>query len=94
MRCHDDRYQLDREVFRLYYTSECEDQQTIDIYFEDNHDQFYQLTFTFNNEAKDEEEEPTTETTLNLSELSSLQSTSILNQRWQALACRVSATNN
>ena len=24
----------------------------------------YQLTFTFNNEAKDEEEEPTTETTL------------------------------
>lgn len=27
-----DRYPLDREVFRLYYTSECEDQQTIDIY--------------------------------------------------------------
>ena len=31
-----DRYPLDREVFRLYYTSESEDQQTIDIYFEDN----------------------------------------------------------
>ena len=59
-----DRYPLDRDVFRLYYTSECEDQQTIDVYFEDNHDQLYQLTFTFNNEAKDEEEEPTTETTL------------------------------
>ena len=29
-------YPLDREVFRLYYTSECEDQQSIDIYFEDN----------------------------------------------------------
>ena len=28
-----DRYPLDREVFRLYYTSECEDQQSIDIYF-------------------------------------------------------------
>ena len=27
-----DRYPLDREVFRLYYTSECEDQQSIDIY--------------------------------------------------------------
>ena len=31
-----DRYPLDREVFRLYYTSECEDQHSIDIYFEDN----------------------------------------------------------
>ena len=51
-----DRYPLDREVFRLYYTSECEDQQTIDVYFEDNHDQVYQLTFTFNNEAKEEED--------------------------------------
>ena len=47
---------LDRDVFRLYYTSECEDQQTIDVYFEDNHDQLYQLTFTFNNEAKEEED--------------------------------------
>ena len=51
-----DRYPLDRDVFRLYYTSECEDQQTIDVYFEDNHDQVYQLTFTFNNEAKEEED--------------------------------------
>ena len=51
-----DRYPLDRDVFRLFYTSECEDQQTIDVYFEDNHDQFYQLTLTFNNEAKEEED--------------------------------------
>ena len=50
-----DRYPLDREVFRIYYTSECEDQQTIDIYFEDNHDQLYQLTFTFDNESENEE---------------------------------------
>ncbi len=49
-----DRYPLDRDAFRLYYTSECEDQQTIDVYFEDNHDQLYQLTF--NNEAKEEED--------------------------------------
>lgn len=51
-----DCYPLDRDVFRLYYTSECEDQQTIDVYFEDNHDQLYQLTFTFNNEVKEEED--------------------------------------
>ena len=58
-----DRYPLDRDVFRLYYTSECEDQQTIDVYFEDNSEptQIFQLTFTFNNETK--EEEPANENT-------------------------------
>ena len=50
-----DRYPLDREVFRIYYTSECDDQQTIDVYFEDNHDQVYQLTLTFDNETENEE---------------------------------------
>ena len=52
-----DRYPLDREVFRLYYTSESEDQQTIDIYFEDNSEpaQLCQLTFDFNNETEDED---------------------------------------
>ena len=52
-----DRYPLDREGFRLYYTSECEAQQTIDIYFEDNSEpaQICQLTFDFNNEAEDED---------------------------------------
>ena len=52
-----DRYPLDREVFRLYYTSESENQQTIDIYFEDNSEpaQICQLTFDFNNEAEDED---------------------------------------
>ena len=51
-----DRYPLDREVFRLYYTSECEDQQSIDIYFEDNSEpaQLFQLTFDFNNETEDD----------------------------------------
>ena len=53
-----DRYPLDREVFRLYYTSKCEDQQkSIDIYFEDNSEpaQLCLLTFDFNNETEDEE---------------------------------------
>ena len=60
-----DRYPLDRDVFRLYYTSECEDQQTIDVYFEDNHDQLYQLTFTFNNEAKKAIHQPNATTPIN-----------------------------
>lgn len=56
-----DRYPLDREVFRLYYTSACEEQQTIDIYFEDNSEpaQLFLLSFDFNNEKKDETEEET-----------------------------------
>ncbi|GKG72491.1 hypothetical protein CE91St1_16340 [Parabacteroides goldsteinii] len=56
-----DRYPLDREVFRLYYTSACEDQQSIDIYFEDNSEpkQLFLLSFSFNNERKDEAEEKT-----------------------------------
>ena len=52
-----DRYPLERFSFRLYYTSECEDQQSIDIYFEDNSEpaQLFQLTFDFNNETEDED---------------------------------------
>lgn len=58
-----DRYPLDREVFRLYYTSACEDQQSIDIYFEDNSEpkQLFLLSFDFNNEKKDETEGNTEE---------------------------------
>lgn len=51
-----DRYPLDREVFRLYYTSASTDQQTIDIYVEDNFGQVVQLTFDFNNENEEKEE--------------------------------------
>ena len=51
-----DRYPLDREGFRLYYTSERADQQKIDIYFEDNDDQMFMLTFSFNNENKDDDD--------------------------------------
>lgn len=48
-----DCYPLTREVFRLYYTSASLDQQTIDIYVEDNFGQCKQLSFKFNNEKKD-----------------------------------------
>ena len=56
-----DRYPLDREVFRLYYTSACENQQSIDIYFEDNSEpkQLFLLSFDFNNEKKDDAEDDT-----------------------------------
>ena len=59
-----DRYPLDREVFRLYYTSACEDQQSVDIYFEDNSEpvQLFLLSFDFNNERKDDAEVKTEET--------------------------------
>lgn len=50
-----DRYPLEREVFRLYYTSASSDQQTIDIYVEDNFGQCVELSFSFNNENKEEE---------------------------------------
>lgn len=56
-----DRYPLDREVFRLYYTSGCTDRQTIDIYFEDNAGQVVLLSFSFNNENEEEEETEMTE---------------------------------
>lgn len=51
-----DRYPLECEVFRLYYTSASTDQQTIDIYVEDNFGQVVQLTFDFNNENEEKEE--------------------------------------
>ena len=51
-----DRYPLTREVFRLYYTSASLDQQTIDIYVEDNFGQCEQLSFRFNNESEEKRE--------------------------------------
>lgn len=51
-----DRYPLEREVFRLYYISASTDQQTIDIYVEDNFGQCVELSFSFNNENEEKEE--------------------------------------
>ena len=45
-----DRYPLERTTFRLYYTSHSTDQQTIDVYIEDNLGQMVQKTFTFQND--------------------------------------------
>ncbi len=51
-----DRYILDRDVFRLYYTSRSTDQQTIDIYIEDNFGLIQKSSFSFTNENVDEED--------------------------------------
>jgi hypothetical protein len=51
-----DLYDLERETFRLYYTSQSDDQQTVDLYFIDNHGKIFQLSFTFNNENVEEED--------------------------------------
>ena len=51
-----DRYPLTKEEFRLYYTSASTDQQTIDVYVEDNFGQTVKLSFEFNSQ-KDEEKE-------------------------------------
>ena len=48
------RCELKREG--RYYTSASTDQQTIDIYVEDNFGQVVQLTFDFNNENGEKEE--------------------------------------
>jgi hypothetical protein len=47
---------LVRDEFRLYYTSHCTDQQTIDVYIEDTFGKVVQKTFNFQN--VNEKEEP------------------------------------
>lgn len=48
-----DLYPLEKQVFRLYYTSRSTDQQVIDIYIQDNFGQIEQKTFSFQNESAD-----------------------------------------
>lgn len=54
-----DLYLLEKETFRMYYTSHCTDQQVIDVYIEDNHGQVVQKTFSFQNDRGEEEDLPT-----------------------------------
>ena len=48
-----DLYPLEKETFRLYYTSASTDQQTIDIYIIDSFGQMQQLTLSFNNDSEE-----------------------------------------
>ncbi|MDT3367546.1 MAG: DUF3872 domain-containing protein [Bacteroidota bacterium] len=52
-----DLYPLEKETFRIYYTSHCTDQQVIDVYIEDNHKQVVQKTFSFQNDKGEDETE-------------------------------------
>ena len=49
-----DFYPLEKETFRLYYTSASTDQQTIDVYVEDSFGQVQQLTLSFNNDSSED----------------------------------------
>jgi len=49
-----DYYDLTKEEFRLYYTSESEDQQVVDIYFFDSFGNCSFLSFSFNNDNSEE----------------------------------------
>ncbi len=50
-----DYYNLTKESFRFYYTSQSEDQQVIDIYFSDNLGNTFELSFSFNNDNSEEQ---------------------------------------
>lgn len=52
-----DLYPLEKMVFRLYYTSHSTDQQSIDIYIEDNFGQVVQKTFSWQSEKVNGEPE-------------------------------------
>jgi len=51
-----DLFPLTNDVFRLYYTSQCTDQQNLDIYIENNFNQIIQKSFSFSNETEKKEE--------------------------------------
>lgn len=59
-----DRYLLENEKFRLYYTSECDESQSLTITVEDNFGNSFEWETDFNNDS-DAEEVPSRNDTLN-----------------------------
>ena len=49
-----DGYELKNELFRMYYTSQCEEQQNISLVFFDNFKNEVELLFSFAHDSKDE----------------------------------------
>ena len=49
-----DLYPIEKETFQLYYTSASTDQQTIDIYIIDSFGQMQQVSFSFNNDSREQ----------------------------------------
>ena len=52
-----DRYLLENDKFRLYYTSECEEAQNFIVVIEDSFGNSYELEFDFNDDTQTEQEE-------------------------------------
>ena len=50
-----DRYLLEKGIFRMYYTSECDESQNFIVVVEDNYGQSYEFEIDLNNENADEE---------------------------------------
>jgi hypothetical protein len=50
-----DRYLLEKEIFRMYYTSECDESQNFIVMVENNYGQSYEFEIDLNNENADEE---------------------------------------
>ena len=59
-----DRYLLENEKFRLYYTSECDESQSLTITVEDNFGNSFEWEVEFNNDT-DMDEVPSGNDTLN-----------------------------
>jgi hypothetical protein len=55
-----DLFLLEKDVFRLYFTSLSDEQQAIDLYIEDSFRQVIKKSFSFSN-VNDKEEEPENE---------------------------------
>ena len=52
-----DRYLLENDKFRLYYTSECEEAQNFIVVIEDNFGNAFELEFDFKDDTQTEQEE-------------------------------------
>lgn len=50
-----DLYLLEKEIFRMYYTSKCDESQNFIVVVEDNYGQSYEFEIDLNNENADEE---------------------------------------
>ena len=53
-----DRYLLENDKFRLYYTSDCEEAQNFIVVIEDNFGNAVEMEFDFNDDTPTEQEEP------------------------------------
>lgn len=54
-----DRYLLENEKFRLYYTSQSSEAQNFIVVIEDNNGQSFEMEFDFNNKNKEDEKTDT-----------------------------------